>query len=174
MLFRSVRLLSSTGYETCFISKSLTKPSPKGEMESTKVAGHFSIDSTTYYTITLPPKVYLHHSPVHRPTAQSFHPLPVQCFPFHLTTYHGRLHMVSPLPLLPLLSGDQFSSKPLDQIVPISSKGIYQVPGFCCKVVKKEMDNGNEKRDKVRKSKNVTRAFWATTIFFPFMSKPHP
>lgn len=79
---------------------------------------------------------YLHHSPIHSPTVQSFHPLPVQCFPFHLSTYHGRLHMVAPLPLLSSLSGDQFSSKPLDQIVPISSKGIYQVPGFCCKVVK--------------------------------------
>jgi hypothetical protein len=110
--------------------------------------------------------------PRSQPTVQSFHPLPVQCFPFHLTTYRGRLHMVSPLPLLPLLSGDQFSSKPLDQIVPISSKGIYQVPGFCCKVVKKEMDNGNKKRDKSAQSKNVIELF-GRRQFFSFLSRSH-
>ncbi|KFY35667.1 hypothetical protein V494_05707 [Pseudogymnoascus sp. VKM F-4513 (FW-928)] len=134
----------------------LTEPSSKEDKESTKAAGHFSIDSTTYYTTTLPPKAYLHHSPVHSPLSKpsTLCPSNVSLPPHHIPwpPPYGSL-----LPLLPLVSGDQFGSKPLDQIVPISSKGIYQVPGFCCKVVKKEMDNGNEKRDKARESKNKVK-----------------
>lgn len=60
-----------------------------------------------------------------------------------------------------------------DQIVPISSKGIYQVPGFCCKVVKKEMDNGNEKRDKSAQSKNVIELFGRRQIYSLLKCRSH-
>lgn len=76
--------------ETCFKSWiSLTEPSPKEGMESTKAAGHLSIDSTTYYTITLPPRRSIYtilpftaHCPILPSSARPMFPFPPHHIPW--------------------------------------------------------------------------------------------